>query len=78
MNPIIEFCMNNLASGSQKAFEQLDKDPDLDVIEDFCLGNCTQCARGHYALVEGEYVSGETPEALVKNIYKHLEENPMF
>lgn len=78
MNPIIEFCMSNLAGGSQKAFEELEKDPNLDVIEDLCLGNCSICYEGPYALVEGEFVSGETPEELVKNIYKHLEEHPMF
>ncbi|MFC7394759.1 YuzB family protein [Scopulibacillus cellulosilyticus] len=78
MNPIIEFCMSNLASGSWDAFEELEKDPNLDVIEYDCLNFCDYCLEGPYALVNGEYVSGNTPEELVKNVYKFLEENPMF
>lgn len=78
MNPIIEFCMSNLAIGSQEAFEKLEKDPDLDVVEYACLGNCELCIEGPYALVNGEMISGENAESLVKNIYQYLEENPMF
>ncbi|MEH7019020.1 DUF1450 domain-containing protein, partial [Bacillus sp. JJ63] len=33
IKPLIEFCVGNLASGAQKAREQLEKDPNLDVIE---------------------------------------------
>jgi uncharacterized protein YuzB (UPF0349 family) len=78
VKPIIEFCMSNLANGSQKALEQLEKDPNLDLIEYSCLGNCGECFESLYALVNGEVVVGETPEELVKNIYQYLEENPMF
>ncbi|AZU63816.1 YuzB family protein [Neobacillus mesonae] len=78
IKPIIEFCISNLASGSQKALEKLEKDPDLDIIEYGCLGYCGICARNLYALVNGEVVTGETPEELVDNIYQYLEENPMF
>ena len=78
MNPIIEFCMSNLADGSQQALEILEKDSNLDVTEYTCLGNCEMCYEGLYALVNGEYVSGETSEDLVNNIYQYLEENPMF
>ncbi|HET7627974.1 MAG TPA: YuzB family protein [Bacillales bacterium] len=78
MNPIVEFCMSNLASGSQKALERLEKDPNLDVVEYACLGHCELCLEGPYALVNGEFVSAETAEALVDKIYQYLEENPMF
>ncbi|MCL7748919.1 MULTISPECIES: YuzB family protein [Halalkalibacter] len=78
MRPIIEFCLSNLASGSQKAMEELEKDPNLDIIEYGCLSSCGNCARELFALVNGEYVSGESTEELVENIYTHLEENPMF
>ncbi|ESU71882.1 hypothetical protein T260_11055 [Geobacillus thermopakistaniensis] len=78
MLPIIEFCISNLASGSYKAMEMLEKDPNLDIIEYSCLSYCTRCAETLFALVNGEFVSGETPEQLVENIYRHLEENPMF
>ncbi|WP_026583542.1 YuzB family protein [Bacillus sp. J33] len=78
IKPIIEFCISNLASGSQKALETLEKDYDLDVIEYGCLGYCGKCASTLFALVNGEVVTGETSEELVENIYQYLEENPMF
>ncbi|WP_396021288.1 YuzB family protein [Bacillus sp. S/N-304-OC-R1] len=78
MKPLIEFCVSNLASGSQAALEILEKDYDLDVIEYGCLGYCGKCASMLFALVNGEVVTGETPDELVSNIYEFLEENPMF
>ncbi|WP_110113759.1 YuzB family protein [Bacillus sp. CGMCC 1.16541] len=78
IKPIIEFCISNLASGSQKALEALEKDSNLDIIEYGCLGYCGKCAQSLFALVNGEIVMGETPDELVDNIYLHLEENPMF
>lgn len=78
MNPIIEFCVNNLASGSQKAKEELEKDPDLDVIEYGCLSHCGLCARTLFALVNGERVMADTAEELVEKVYQYLDENPLF
>jgi uncharacterized protein YuzB (UPF0349 family) len=78
VKPIIEFCISNLASGAQKAREILEKDPNLDVIEYGCLSHCGICAVTFFALVNGERVTGKTPEELVDNIYQFLEENPMF
>lgn len=78
INPLIEFCVSNLASGAQKAREILEKDPNLDVIEYGCLSYCGKCANTLFALVNGDFVSGETPDQLVENIYKYLDENPMF
>jgi uncharacterized protein YuzB (UPF0349 family) len=75
---IIEFCISNLAEGSQKAREILERDADLDIIEYGCLSHCGKCAHSLFALVDGEVVTGETPEQLVDNIYKHIEENPLF
>jgi uncharacterized protein YuzB (UPF0349 family) len=78
IKPIIEFCISNLANGSQKAREILERDPNLDVIEYGCLGHCGICAVTLFALVNGERVTGNTPDELVENIYQYLEENPMF
>ena len=78
MKPIIEFCLSNLASGTQKVKEHLERDPNLDVIEYGCLGYCGQCANVPFALVNGEVVSGENNERLIKNIYQYLDDNPMF
>jgi uncharacterized protein YuzB (UPF0349 family) len=78
MRPIIEFCISNLASGSQRAREILERDPNLDIIEYGCLGHCSLCFQSPFALVNGDYVGAETPEELVEKVYQHLEENPMF
>lgn len=78
MNPIIEFCASNLASGSYEALEILEKDPNLDIIEYSCLSHCSLCAESLFALVNGEIVTGDTPEQLVENIYQFIEESQMF
>lgn len=78
MKPIIEFCISNLANGAQAAFEKLEKDPNLDIIEYGCLGYCGKCFQSLYALVNGEVVTANDPQELVNNIYEYLEENPMF
>jgi uncharacterized protein YuzB (UPF0349 family) len=78
IKPIIEFCISNLANGAQRALEKLQRDPNLDIIEYGCLGYCGQCAMSLYALVNGEPVTGNTPDELVDNIYQYLDENPMF
>ncbi|UII55402.1 YuzB family protein [Cytobacillus spongiae] len=78
IKPIIEFCISNLASGAQRAKEVLEKDYDLDIIEYGCLGYCGKCANSLFALVNGEVVTGDSPEDLVDNIYQYLDENPMF
>lgn len=78
MKPIIEFCISNLANGAQAALEKLEKDPNLDIIEYGCLSFCGKCGHSLYALVNGEMVTGDTPDALVENVYTFLEENPMF
>jgi uncharacterized protein YuzB (UPF0349 family) len=33
---------------------------------------------GLYALVNGDVVTGDSPDELVDNIYQYLDENPMF
>lgn len=78
MNPIVEFCMSNLANGSQKTLEALERDPNIDVLEYGCLSYCTACADSLYALVNGEIVKADTPEELTKKIYQFIEENPLF
>lgn len=78
MNPLVEFCVSNLANGSQETFEVLEKDPNIDVLEYGCLSYCTRCSETLYALVNGELVEADTPEELTKKIYQFIEENPLF
>ncbi|ADC88022.1 YuzB family protein [Staphylococcus lugdunensis] len=78
MNPIVEFCISNMARGGQYVYDQLEEDPDVDVLEYGCLQNCGICSSGLYALVNGDIVEGETPTELLNNIYKHIEETWIF
>ncbi|QGG52906.1 YuzB family protein [Lysinibacillus pakistanensis] len=78
MNPIVEFCVSNLANGSQKAYEILERDPNIDVLEYGCLSYCTKCSESFYAIVNGELVEADSPEALTDAIYQFIEENPLW
>lgn len=78
MKPLIEFCVSNVASGSYQAMQQLENDPNLDVMEYDCLRYCGICSGHLFALVNGEVVKGESTEQLIENIYKYLDEHPMF
>ena len=75
---MVEFCMTNLANGSHKTLETLEKDPNIDVLEYGCLSDCSVCADSLYALVNGEVVEADTPEELTEKIYQFIEENPLF
>ena len=39
------------------------------------LANCGMCSSGLYVLVDGDIVEGDSPDDLLNNIYKHIEEN---
>lgn len=78
MFPIVEFCVSNLAQGSQEAKEILEKDPNLDVVEYGHLSYCGQCMQTMYALVNGEMVTANNPAELVENIYKFIDENELI
>lgn len=75
MFPLVEFCISNMAKGGDYVYDKLESDPEVDVLEYGCLNNCGLCSSGLYALVDGEIVEGDTPEDLLNNIYKHIEEN---
>ncbi|MCO6341141.1 YuzB family protein [Staphylococcus epidermidis] len=75
MFPLVEFCISNMAKGSDVVFEKLENDPNIDVLEYGCLQNCGLCASSLYAHVDGDIVEGNTPDDLLKNIYQHIEDN---
>ena len=75
---MVEFCISNLANGSQEAFEILEQDSNLDVLEYGCLSYCSLCSETLFAIVNGEVVEANTPSELVANIYQHIEDNPLF
>jgi len=78
MNPMVEFCISNLANGSQKTYEVLERDPNIDVLEYGCLSYCTKCSESFYAIVNGELVEADSPEELTNAIYQFIEDNPLW
>jgi uncharacterized protein YuzB (UPF0349 family) len=78
LNPLVEFCISNLAKGAQETYEILEKDPNIDVLEYGCLSYCTICDQTFYALVNGDIVQADSPKELTEKIYQHIEENPLF
>jgi uncharacterized protein YuzB (UPF0349 family) len=74
MRAIVEFCVNNLELGSKGVKAKLEENPEIDVIEYGCLGNCGECFMFPYAFVNGEMVAGETSEDLLKNIEDKIKE----
>jgi uncharacterized protein YuzB (UPF0349 family) len=74
MIPLVEFCVNNLSDEVLEVKKKLEEDPAIDVIEYGCLGNCGLCAQKPYALVNGEIVSADTADELLKKICEAIEE----
>ncbi len=68
MRPIIEFCAANMSLGTDQVKDKLELDPDYDVIEYGCLGNCGQCFYAPYAMVNGEIIAAVSPEELYDKI----------
>lgn len=61
---IVEFCTNNMHHGTDTVMKKLEENPELDVIEYGCLGNCGQCYAEPFALVNGEIVGASTRDEL--------------
>jgi uncharacterized protein YuzB (UPF0349 family) len=52
----------------------LEQNPDYDVIEYGCLGNCGECYLAPYALVNGEVIASATVEQLEVDIQEKIKE----
>ena len=52
----------------------LEQNPDFDVMEYGCLGNCGQCYMEPYALVNGEIIAAESADALHERILNRIKE----
>jgi uncharacterized protein YuzB (UPF0349 family) len=74
MRPIIEFCTNNMHHGTERLMKHLEQNPDYDVIEYGCLGNCGECYLAPYALVNGEVIASATVEQLETDIQDKIKE----
>ncbi|SEG38126.1 YuzB family protein [Paenibacillus sp. UNC499MF] len=74
MRPIIEFCASNMHHGTDAVMKKLEGNPDYDVIEYGCLGNCGECYLFPFAMVNGEIVAAETADKLFDEISKKIKE----
>ncbi|MGL4522112.1 MAG: YuzB family protein [Bacilli bacterium] len=74
IRPMIEFCVSNLANGSQKVMERIEKEGECDVLDYGCLGYCGRCNKELFALVNGELVVAETAEELYDEIQFKIDE----
>jgi len=72
MIPIIEFCTNNMHHGTERIMKQLELNPEYDVIEYGCLGNCGECYLSPYAMVNGETIAAETVDELLESIQQKI------
>ncbi|PZD94358.1 UDP-N-acetylmuramoylalanine--D-glutamate ligase [Paenibacillus sambharensis] len=73
MKPIIEFCSSNMHHGTDQVMKRLEENPDFEVIEYGCLGNCGECYMFPYALVDGEIVAAESADALYDAIMAEVD-----
>jgi uncharacterized protein YuzB (UPF0349 family) len=74
MRPIIEFCASNMHHGTDQVMKKLEADPDYDVIEYGCLGNCGQCYMEPFALINGEILSADSADQLYEQIIVKIKE----
>jgi len=77
MKALVEFCASNLSSYTKGVMDALEQDPelDVDVMEYGCLGHCGECYMQPFALVNGDFVAGDSPEELVAKIKAKLRED---
>lgn len=74
MRPIIEFCVNNMHHGTDTVMKRLEGNPEYDVLEYGCLGNCGECYMFPFAFVNGEIIAGETADELYDKIMNKIDE----
>jgi len=64
-----------MSLGTDIIMKKLEQNPDYDVIEYGCLGNCGQCYTSPYAMVNGEIIAADTPDELYDRIISNLGKN---
>jgi len=74
MRPIIEFCSSNAQHGTDRVMAALEINPEYDVIEYGCLGNCGECFARPYALLNGEVVAADSAAELHRLILEKIRE----
>ncbi|WP_090578962.1 YuzB family protein [Paenibacillus sp. OV219] len=73
LKPMIEFCASNMHHGTDRLMKKLEANPDFDVIEYGCLGNCGECYMVPFGMVDGTIIAAETVDELEQEIMKAIE-----
>lgn len=73
IKPIVEFCASNMHHGTDRVMKALEQDPEVEVIEYGCLGNCGECYMFPYAYVNGEIVAAATADELLDAVQAAIE-----
>ena len=60
--------------GTDKLFAKLEQNPEYDVLEYGCLGNCGQCFAEPYAMVNGEVVTAPDSDTRYERIIDKIKE----
>jgi len=74
IKPIVEFCASNMHHGTDRVMKRLEQNPDYEVIEYGCLGNCGECYLFPFAFVNGDIVAAETADELYDKIEASVRE----
>jgi uncharacterized protein YuzB (UPF0349 family) len=60
--------------GTDRVLKRLEENPELEVIEYGCLGNCGECYLFPFTLVNGEIVAAESADQLYEAIMASIAE----
>ena len=67
----IQFCDNNFIHGTEEVANKLRQNyPQATIEIESCLGYCSDCAMGPYALVDGELIQADSSDDLYESIVK--------
>ncbi|PLS18018.1 hypothetical protein CVD28_10080 [Bacillus sp. M6-12] len=68
----IEFCQNNLDrflnKGTQASLGHLLRDQAIQYKEFECLSHCKECKQSPYAILNGEMLTADSMESLIKQV----------
>ncbi|MGM9924432.1 MAG: DUF1450 domain-containing protein [Bacillus sp. (in: firmicutes)] len=68
MECIVKFCTSNYINGSYEIKEMAEKNHNITIEEDYCLGNCGQCMMESFAVINQKPVVVEKYEELLEKL----------
>ncbi|WP_082337468.1 DUF1450 domain-containing protein [Lysinibacillus sp. FJAT-14745] len=74
----VEFYITNLSLGAADAYDVLIEKSNIEIEESGCTSHCEICEQGIFAIVNGEVVTADDAETLVKAIDEEIKQNPIY